>query len=382
MSSVVHWGKYFPPDRGGIESVTSYLAIGARKAGFKVTVVCFGEGNSVTQSNFSGVRVLRAPIAALIASQPLGLRYLFWCLRASLSADIIHLHTPNMLGALCALLLKRHKHLVVHWHSDVINKGLLGLLLSPLERALLRRADKIIATSPVYAEASQTLLPFKNKVCVVPIGVGDLKSSTSKNSSTPSDEYISLESRLNGKKLILSVGRLVPYKGFDVLISAASHLPAESMVVIVGTGPLELALRDQIASLGLGERVILAGKLSDSELSSLFNLATLYCLPSVTRAEAFGVVLIEAMAYGLPIVATNIVGSGVPWVNRHGFSGVNVSAGDANELAQACVGILNSNEERSRLSRGSRERFLQEFTEDASARQVINIYNKLLSLQS
>jgi len=376
MPKIVHFGKYYPPDAGGIESVTSSLAQGAAKAGYDVTVVCFKKSAADDVSVVDGVRIIRLPISKLVASQPLGLKYLKVCLDEARKADVIHLHVPNMLGALCCLLIGKKPRLLVHWHADVINKGFLGKLMMPLEVALLKRADCIVATSQVYAEASPFLSRFKHKVSVVPIGVTDVREgavSTDGSSHLPPE----LESKLAGKKLILAVGRLVPYKGFDVLIDAARHLRDDAVVVIVGSGPLKESLQAAIHRAGAAARVVLAGRLSDDALHALFARAALYCLPSVTRAEAFGVVLLEAMAYGLPIVATDIPGSGVPWVNQHGVSGINVPVSDAVALAQACNRILESEPERAKLSEGARRRFMTEFTEEVSVKRMMAAYGRL-----
>ena len=175
MATIVHFGKYYFPDAGGIESVTVSLAKGAAMAGHSVSVVCFEKIPANNNELIDGVQVFRAPIAKMLASQPLGYRYFMQCLTAGKNADLVHLHVPNMLGALCALFISAKTLLLVHWHSDVINKGLLGKLLRPLESALLRRADSIVCTSQVYADASETLAPFRNKITVVPIGVPDAK---------------------------------------------------------------------------------------------------------------------------------------------------------------------------------------------------------------
>jgi glycosyltransferase involved in cell wall biosynthesis len=239
---------------------------------------------------------------------------------------------------------------------------------------LLRRANSIVATSQVYADASETLAPFKDKIAVVPIGVPDAKHDGN-DSKLPA----ALESQIGGRKIVLAVGRLVPYKGFDVLIRAAQQLVKDSVVVIVGGGPLQQELQQAIMQGGVEDRVVLAGRLSDAALHALFERAALYCLPSTYRAEAFGVVLLEAMTYGLPIVASDIPGSGVPWVNQHDLSGLNVPIGNPNALADACNQILGSEQLRSRLSKGARQRFLAEFTEDVSVDRMMATYETMLS---
>jgi glycosyltransferase involved in cell wall biosynthesis len=372
MIEIVHFGKYYLPDSGGIESVTVSLAKGAVAAGNSVKVVCFEKTPAPQEEVIDGVKVFRAPIYRLIASQPLGFSYFLECLSSARRAEIVHLHAPNFLGALCALLMRRKVRLLVHWHSDVVNKGLLGKLVRPLERALLRRADCIVATSQVYADASETLRPFRSKIAVVPIGVPDA-TNDAEFPSLPS----ALEEHIKNKKIILAVGRLVPYKGFEVLIEAAKDLPPDTVAVIVGGGPLFEQLSSHISAANAQSRVLLTGRLSDEHLHALFRRASLYCLPSIDRAEAFGVVLLEAMARSLPIVATDITGSGVPWVNSHGISGFNVPVNDPLALAAACSQILESSELRQCLADGARQRFLSEFTEDVFINRMLYVYKRL-----
>jgi glycosyltransferase involved in cell wall biosynthesis len=373
MANIVHFGKYYFPDAGGIESVTASLARGAVLAGHTVTVVCFKKNSAKRKETIDGVSVIRVP-AKLIASQPLGFKYFLQCLSSAKKSDVIHLHAPNMLGALCALFIPAKVGLLVHWHSDVINKGLLGQLLRPLEFALLRRANSVVVTSQVYADASETLASFREKITVVPIGVPDAKYEVD-DFQLPPD----LAAEIDNRKIVLAVGRLVPYKGFNVLIQAAQQLPKDSVVVIVGGGPLQQELQQAIKSAGVRDRVVLAGRLSDAALHALFERAILYCLPSTYRAEAFGVVLLEAMAYGLPIVASDIPGSGVPWVNQHGLSGLNVPVEDSKALADACNQILTSEVLRRKFSQGARQRYLAEFTEVTSIKRMLLAYDRLLA---
>ena len=381
MLNIVHLGKYYAPDTGGIESVTASLAKGAVKAGHQVSVICFKKLPANIDEVIDGVHIYRAPIWKLIASQPLSLPYFVLCIQKARNADIVHLHAPNMLAALFSLILRKKSYLIVHWHSDVVGKGFLGQLLKPLENALLKRANGIIATSKIYADSSLTLKPYYSKVSIIPIGVAEPKFDIN-NSSNQDDLPEDLAIKLTGKKLILSIGRLVPYKGFSVLIESAKYLQNDAIVFIVGGGELQNKLQASIEAASLSNRVYLVGRLSDKALSALFKRASLYCLPSIERSEAFGVVLLEAMAYGLPIVATNIAGSGVPWVNKHDVSGFNVEVGNPVELANACDHILSSSEEHARLSAGARQRFLNEFTEEVSLAKTLAIYQKLTAPNS
>lgn len=376
MIKIFHFGKYYYPDTGGIESVTHSLSRGAVANGYAATVICFGKVPNISEEIVDQVRILRSPIASTIASQPLGLKYIYLCLRESRKANLVHLHVPNMLGCLCALFIARKTRLLVHWHSDVIEKGFLGKLLRPLEFLILKRADTIVATSKIYADASETLSKFREKVTVVPIGVPDIESISDK--ACVSTFPPALEKIIAGRRIILAVGRLVPYKGFSVLIEAAKHINSDAIVIIVGDGPLREELQNTVISSGVADGVHLTGRLSEDALRYLFSKTTLYCMSSTYRAEAFGVVLLEAMAYGLPIVATNIPGSGVPWVNQHGISGLNVPVGDAKALACACNDILSSVEMRLEFSRNARSRYLAEFTEATSINRMMKVYGELI----
>jgi glycosyltransferase involved in cell wall biosynthesis len=379
MVKIVHFGKYYFPETGGIESVTASLARGAVHKGHRVSVVCFDKHAGHETVVLDGVEVIRVPIDRMVASQPLGRSYFTQCIRQAKHADVVHLHAPNMLGALASLFIGKRPRLLVHWHSDVVNKGMLGNLTRPLETALLKRADAIIATSEVYADASETLRPYRKKIQVVPIGVPDVNAAHARLGQAGDQPPLALQRLVRDKKLILSVGRLVPYKGFDVLIRAARHLADDAVMVIVGGGPLKDELQAAIDAGGVGDRVVLAGRLSDGALHTLFSSAQLYCMPSTYRAEAFGVVLLEAMAYGVPIVATDIPGSAVPWVNAHGVSGVNVPVNDPEALAAACNDILASQEKRTALAKGARQRFVSEFTEEESVRKMMSAYERMMA---
>lgn len=370
---IIHFGKYYSPDQGGIENVTLYLARGAVAAGHQATVVCFGTNAKLSEENIDGVNVIRAPMAALIKSQPLGLTYVTKCLILARKFDIIHLHAPNIVASICALFIGRKARLLVHWHSDILHKGFIENILIPLERALLKRADCIVATSLAYAEASESLAPFREKIKVIPIGVPDTLPIAG-----TAEIPLTLAERIAGRQIVLAVGRLVPYKGFDVLINAAQHLISNAIVVIVGDGPLRQELEQSVTDAGINTRVIFTGRLSDVALHELFKQARLYCLSSNSKAEAFGVVLLEAMTYGLPIVATKIPGSGVSWVNQHHYSGLNVSINDPQEMAAACNHILGSPDLHRDLTQGSRQRFLDEFQEKTFLRRIIKTYKRLI----
>jgi glycosyltransferase involved in cell wall biosynthesis len=367
---ILHFAKYYPPELGGMESVTQVLAEGMAQAGYPVQVLCFTK-DKAGKAQRHGVAVIRVPVELERASQPLGWRYFFQGMQAARRADIVHLHAPNLLAALMCLLLPRRVKVLVHWHSDVVGKGRLAALVQPLERRMLQRADVAVATSQAYADASPLLVEVAHKMQVIPIGIPP-PPAEAQAAQRHFDTFLA------GRQFVLALGRLVPYKGFSVLIDAARHLPAGCAVVIGGGGPLAGELADQVRRLGLQDRVLLAGRLSDAELEHLFSRTLAFCLPSIERSEAFGVVLLEAMARGVPCVGTTIMGSGTSWVNLHGVSGLNVPPADSMALA-ACIQSIHDNPaQRAALAAGAAARFQALFTAQQSVAGFSALYRRLV----
>jgi glycosyltransferase involved in cell wall biosynthesis len=374
MLKIVHFGKYYYPESGGIENATVSLAEGAALIGHEPSVVCFSSSGSMVTETRNGVKIFRLPATHKIFSQPLSLNYVLRCLSVAKSAHIVHLHAPNMLAAIAALLLPPNIKILVHWHSDIVGKASIAWLFRPIEFALLRRANLVIATSQAYFGASPILGYFNSKVSVIPLGVPDIKCSL-ENSPISSE----LDRKIRGRKIILAVGRFVRYKGFEYLVRAAAKLVEDSVVVIVGSGPMELELKELAASCNVVDRIVFTGRLEEGALHELFARASLYCMTSINRAEAFGIVLLEAMSHGLPVVASDIPGSGVPWVNQDGLTGFNVSVRSPDAIANACNLIISSEELRIMFSRNSRARFCAEFNEPLAVSRVNSKYECLLN---
>lgn len=372
---ILHIGKYYWPTRGGIESVTKSLAEGAVGSGHDVTVVCFVKNELPESEVICGVNVIRCSSLFTFMSQAVSLDYVSSVFKSAKNADLIHLHLPNMLGLLIMVFCTHKKKLVVHWHSDIVGKFFLRILFSPLQFLILYRADSIIATSKNYVKGSIFLSIFKKKIVVIPIGVKDRVL----NLSIGEKKSPILKKFPDGRCIVLSVGRLVSYKGFEYLIDAANFLNDGISIVIVGGGPLQDELQMRITSNKLEAIVHLTGPLSDEELKPLFDAATMFCMPSINNAEAFGVVLLEAMTYGLPLIVSNIPKSGVPWVNAHNVSGFNVEVKNSIEIAEAINKIYINKQLRSMLSSGSRLRYVNNFTEDLFVERVMMLYVSICS---
>lgn len=370
---VLHLGKFFPPVHGGIETVTRDLADGLAGRNVDVTVLAFSR-DPESESRGDAERpygVLRARARRVVASMPLSLEYCRWMHRQLASADIVHVHVPNPLATIALWLFKPRARIVVHWHSDIVRQRVLLIPFLPFQRWMLRRADAIITASPPYADSSPALAPVRQKVAVIPYGVQPLP---------PADDTVNLPDGLQvaGRKTVLAIGRLVYYKGFETLVEAARWLPAEYQVLIVGDGPLRGRLQGLIDAVGCSGRVRLLGRLSDAQIGALMRQATVFCLPSIERSEAFGVVQVEAMRAGVPVVATRIPGSGTSWVNADGDSGLNVEVGDARGLADALRALADDEAIRQAYSQRARRRYETLFSVAQMTASVLAVYRRVL----
>lgn len=259
---------------------------------------------------------------------------------------------------------------VLHWHSDILKQRVLLKMYKPLQKWLIGRADIIVGTSPVYVKESPFLQHVQDKITYLPIGVSPMLPMPGASET--------LHGRYPGKKIVFTLGRLVEYKGYESLIEAAKELGDGYVVLIGGTGPLKEKLQRKIAELGLTERVKLLGYLRDEEVPLYFNGCDLFCLSSVMKTEAFGIVQIEAMSCGKPVVATKIPHSGVSWVNEDGVSGLNAEPGDAVSLANCIRGVLEDKDTYARFCQGARTRYEQFFTQEKMIDKCVGIYERVM----
>lgn len=286
--------------------------------------------------------------------------------------DVLHLHVPNT--SVFWLLFARAAHRlpwIVHWHADIPEDSshvALRLAYPPyraFERALLKRAAHIVATSETYRAASRALTPFAEKTSVIPLGSPDV-GLVSVAPPWPAP----------GAK-VLAVGRLSYYKGFDVLLEAMAQVP-EARLLLIGSGELAAPLRAQIERLGLTGRVTLAGHLDDAALQAAFDACDVFCLPSIDRAEAFGMVLLEAMRAGKPVIASDIPGSGVGSVVVRDETGLLVPPRDADALARALRAMAASAEIRRAFGAAGLARWQRDYRIDAVNRRWQALYEDVV----
>lgn len=369
---VLQLAKFYPPDCGGIETVVRELAQGLNRRGWPTDVLCAHRGReSVEEHQAEGFRVMRAGSFGMLQSTSISPALVAWTRRLAPDYDIIHVHMPNPLAALALWRARPRARVVVHWHSDVIRQRVALKLYEPLQRWLLARADTVIVTSQPYADASAALQPWRDKLAVVPLGIGDNPRWTDP------DRVAALRAAWRGRKIIFALGRMAPYKGFDVLVEAAARLPDDVVVLVGGTGPCLLQHRAHVARLGLQEKVHFLGPIPDQDLTTYHRAAEVFCMPSLTRAEAFGVAQLEAMRSGRPVVCSAVPGSGLAWVNQDGVTGLTVPPGSAAELGAALVKLISDPDLAARLGAAARQRFLTSFSGDAMVRTTVALYERI-----
>jgi rhamnosyl/mannosyltransferase len=350
---VLHLGKYYPPVTGGVETVTHQLAEGMTRLGVPSDVLCFNPNGVTAEEAWmcqgggrpqdalaQGSRdytVFRAAAPVVVASTPLSPAFARLLTKLAPAYDILHVHCPNPMATLALRLANPRAKVVLHWHSDVIRQKYFNkyyrLLLGDW---LAARTDAVIGATPAHVEDSEYAPAFRGKARVIPFCLDPEPFAPERVDQVA---LARLRERFARKKAVFSLGRLISYKGFDVLMEAARMLPEGWVVLIGGTGPLEGELRRQIVSLKLTDKVVPLGKVPQEELSACYHFCRVFCLPSVTRAEMYGMVQLEAMACGRPVVSTRIPGSGVPWVNEHGVTGLTVPPSDPAALAEAILAI-------------------------------------------
>ena len=286
--------------------------------------------------------------------------------------DIIHIHHPDPMAAMALMLSGYKGKVVLHWHSDILSQKALLRFHLPIQNWLIKRADTIVGTTPVYLAESPYLQGVQEKCRCIPIGIEPVISDSAREQE--------IRNEYSGRRIIFSLGRLVEYKGYRYLIEAAKYLDDSFMILIGGGGPLRESLQREIDELGVGSRVKLLGKVPQEDLSSYYGACELFCMSSVMKTEAFGIVQIEAMSAGRPVVATKIPESGVSWVNEDGVSGINVAPRDSKAIAEAILTITDNETTWKKFSAGAAKRFAENFTKEKMISRCLNIYAETLSL--
>ena len=240
-----------------------------------------------------------------------------------------------------------------------------------MQNWLIRRAEVIIGTSPVYLEQSEALSSVQEKCCCIPIGVYEPEPNPTLAAE--------IRKRYAGKHIVFSLGRLVLYKGYEYLIESATHLPDDYVILIGGTGHQRNHLATLIETFAVQDKVKLLGFIPDEQLGAYFDACDVFCLSSVDKREAFAIVQVKAMIYGRPVISTDIPGSGVPWVNQNGVTGLTVPPCNSWLIAQAIKQVCSDETEYQRYCHQARQRYEQLFRMEDMITAHQELYKKMVN---
>lgn len=362
---VLHIGKFYPPHMGGMETHLETLCAQLSDA-FDVRVLASNHVAGLQSEVRSGIPVTRLPTPFSITSAPVN-PGMAAAIRAQ-RPDLVHIHLPHPGGVLGLLASGYRGPIVVSYHSDVVRQKIMSAVFSPFLNRLLGRARAIIASSAQYIDSSLVLQRYRQHSRVVPYGIPE-------HQPTAVETARCAEIRAQvGPRIVLGVGRFVYYKGMEVAVRAMRRVDAR--LLLVGDGVLRGQVEREVRRCGLESKVTLLG--SVDAVAPFFLAADVFVLPSIARSEAFGIVQLEAMAAGTPVVNTSL-DTGVPWVSQHGVTGLTVPPADPDALAAAITTLLDDEALRKRLGAAGRDRVGREFTAEVMGRRIAGVYEEVLA---
>ena len=362
---ILQVNKAYYPHIGGIESLVRTYAIElSRFPDVEMQVLVCQEKGRTVHEVIDGVSVTRAGSIGTYFSCPLSFSFFRLFRKMAKNADAIIFHMPFPLGDLACLLSGYKGKTILMWHSDVVKQKKLLFFYRPVLKSFLRRSDIILTATQGHIGSSAFLPEFREKCRVLPYGI-----DTEKYTNAARTPY--LTERLSDKSAVkvLCTGRLVYYTGVDVLIRDFARTNGCELF-IVGTGALEQELMDRASR--MGKKVHFLGVLSDDDLKSAFGDCDIFVLPSVANSEAFGIVQLEAMVYGKPVINTSLP-TGVPFVSLDGETGITVPPGDEAALADAINTLASDRALREKYGKAAASRAENEFSESQTVGRLYDI---------
>lgn len=361
---VLHVGKFYPPHQGGMETHLQALC-GELKDFVDVKVVVASDDRQTTEELIDGVDVARLGTICNLAAAPV-CPELAGRIRGA-QADIVQIHLPHPTAILAYLMSGHRGPLIFSYHSDIIRQKMLGKAFWPFLRHALNRAAAIAVATPNHISSSPVLQGYRDKCRIIPYGI------PLEPFDRPDATEVERIHREYGERIVLGVGRLVYYKGFKYLIRAMKGV--EAQLLIVGNGPLRVELEREIREHKVEAKVKILTDVRD--VVPYYHAASVFALPSIARSEAFGIVQLEAMACGKPVLNTNL-DSGVTFVSQNGVSGLTVPPEDAEALTGALNTLLADPALSAQYGRAGRRRVEQEFNLEVMTRRTLDLYEEVM----
>lgn len=336
---ILHIPNYYKPHTGGIEQVCHDITDTCLDH-YEQKVVCFSEDQNDKHDYIDGVEVYKCGVWKKIASQAISFSYhkILKQVIKDFNPDLIIFHYPNPFVARYLLkYIKPNMKLLTWYHLDITKQKHIKIFFNKQSKRILERSTKIVATSPIYAKQSEFLPKYADKVVTIPCCISEerLKVTPAIMSKV---EAIKKQTNL---PIVFAIGRHVEYKGLRYLIEAAKYMQTKAMIYIAGKGPLTAELMKLAAG---NPNIVFLGRISDEDLVAYYNAMAIYAFPSITKNEAFGISLAEAMYFAKPTVTFTIPGSGVNYVAINNETGLEVENSNAKELAKALDTLISNPE--------------------------------------
>ena len=368
---ILEVNKAYYPHVGGIESLVRQYSEKLSEIENTETevLVCRENIGKTFSERINGIHVTRAGSLGTYFSCPVSFSFIKLFKQMSKSADVVHIHMPFPLADLAVLLSGYKGRVVISWHSDIVRQKKLMFFYKPIMKKLLDRADCIITATQGHISGSDYLPEYRNKCVVIPYGINP-------------EEYLSVKRvpvltekcTYKGSIKVFFTGRLVYYKGVDVLIRAFSKVK-NCELFIAGTGELEEKLKELVKRKNIDDIVHFVGFLPDEQLRQAYADCDIFVLPSVAKSEAFGIVQLEAMVYGKPVINTRL-DSGVPYVSIHGRTGFTVKPSSPAQLAKALNILAQNKKLREKFGRNAFLRVEKYFNEKNIIEKLRDILEK------
>ncbi len=369
MKRILQIPNYMYPNIGGIEQVARDIANAlAPNEDIKQKIICFNEtaqdGDYVCKrketvyDKVDGIDVIRCGCITKKASQSISLTFGRELKKVmdSFKPDIVIFHYPNPFeAAFLTKYLKRDFKFVLYWHLDIVKQKILGKLFNGQTIRLLERADKVVATSPLYIDGSKYLSQYRNKCTVIPNCISESRIKVTPEIKTRAEE---IRKQNEGKIICFGIGRHIPYKGFKYLVEASKHLDDRFRIFIGGKGELTDELKAQA---GDDTKITFLGRVSDEDLIAYYMAMDIFCFPSITKNEAFGIALAEGLYFEKPAVTFNVPGSGVNYVSLDGVTGIEVPNRDVEAYAQALKKLADDPDLRKKYGAAGKQRVEENF---------------------
>jgi glycosyltransferase involved in cell wall biosynthesis len=357
----------FYPFYGGVEKYVLELSKKLVLLGNEVTVACADEPHAESE-DVQGIKVIRLPYVAKVANTNITPRLFRILIRENF--DVVHTHIPTPWSAdvsALASMLKR-KPLCVTYHNDLTGKGIINSIVahlynSTLLHLVLWRAKTIVVTQPKYTEYSSHLKLHKGKIVIIPPGVTE-----------PIHSCVS-ERKVDCIFFMSVLDKHHDYKGLDVLLQAMTkvRIKRSSAKLLIGGGGESISKYKLLAErLGIIDSVEFLGVLSDQELADTYRASSLFVLPSLNKLEGFGIVALEALSFGTPVITTHVAGSS-DFISRN-RAGLIVPPADIDALSNAILTLLEDHCEARLMGERGAVAVSQEYSWSSIARQIIEAY--------